>query len=363
MKLVLSRLVRPAPNAALASIASLFILAAGLLSPAIAAAQDKGKWSDLYMYQGPDREQRLIEGAQKEGMLTLYTSINSKDAIPITEAFEKKYKVKVALWKASSEKVLQRTVTETRAGHYSVDVIDTNSPEMEALHREHVLAEFYSPAFKDIPPAAFPPHREYVAERLNLFTLAYNTNLVKPEEVPKTYDDLLSPRWAGKIGIETGDIDWFAAMIKYMGEEKGTAWFRKLAASHPQLQTGHTLMVELLAAGQLQILVSAYNHNVAREHDKGAPIAWKALSPTFGHANGIGLARNAQHPHAALLFAQFLLSREGQELIKSLHRIPSSNAVESQLNQFPYQLVDPAIVLDEADKWQKLWTQIFVESK
>lgn len=339
------------------------VFTAGLLAAGAGSAQDKGKWSDFYMYKGADREQRLIEGAQKEGTLTLYTSINSKDAIPIAEAFEKKYKVKVALWKASSEKVLQRTVTEARAGRFTVDAIDTNGPEMEALHRENILSEFYSPAFKDIPAAAFPPHREYVAERLNFFTLAYNSKLVKPEEVPRSYDDLLSPRWAGKIGIETGDIDWFAAMVKYMGEEKGIAYFRKMAASHPQLQTGHTLLVELLAAGQVQILVSAYNHNVAREHDKGAPVEWKALPPTFGHANGIGLSRNAPHPHAALLFAEFLLSREGQELIKSRHRIPSSNAVPSPLNQFPYQLVDPAIVLDEADKWQKLWTQIFVQSK
>jgi iron(III) transport system substrate-binding protein len=324
---------------------------------------EKTRLSDIYMYQGADREQRLVDEAQKEGTVVLYTSINSKDAIPITAAFEKKYKIKVALWKASSEKVLQRTVTEARAGHFTPDVIDTNGPEMEALYREKILAEFYSPVFRDIPTAAFPAHRQYVADRLNFFTLAYNTKLVKPEEVPKTYDDLLSPRWVGKIGIETGDVDWFAAMVKYMGEEQGLAYFRKLAESRPQLQTGHTLMVELLAAGQLQILISAYNHNVARENEKGAPVAWKALTPTFGRPNGIGLSRNAPHPYAGLLFAEFMLSREGQELIKSRHRIPSSRAVDSPLNKFQYELIDPSIVLDEADKWQKIWSQIFLQAK
>ena len=125
--------------------------------------------------------------------------------------------------------MLQRAVTEARAGRFACDVLETNGPEMEALYREKLLAEFYSPHFKDLPPAAFPKHRHYVADRFNFFTIGYNTNLVKPDEVPNSYQDLLHPRFAGKIGLESGDTDWFAAMVKHMGEEEGLAFFRKLA--------------------------------------------------------------------------------------------------------------------------------------
>ncbi|HEV7618372.1 MAG TPA: extracellular solute-binding protein [Burkholderiaceae bacterium] len=324
-----------------------------------AFAQEKSRHYDLYMYKGPDREQRLLEGARKEGTVVIYTSLNLKDSVPITEAFEKKYGIKTSLWRAGSEKVLNRSVTEARAGRFSPDVIETNGPEMEAMYRENLLSEFYSPAFKDIPSVAFPAHRHYVATRFNFFVLGYNTNLVKPEDVPNTFQDLLHPRWAGKIGIEASDSDWFAAVVKSMGEKEGLAYFRKLAESRPQMRTGHTLMAELLSAGELPIAATVYNQNVERLVQKGAPVKWKPLAPTFGRPNAISVAKKAPHPHAALLFADFMLSREGQELIKQRNRVPSSNAVDSPLNKFPYRMIDPVIVLDESAKWEKLWANLF----
>ncbi|MDB5772113.1 MAG: hypothetical protein JWM42_2487 [Burkholderia sp.] len=322
-------------------------------------AQEKSKHYDLFMYQGADREKRLLEGAKKEGTVVIYTSLNLKDSVPITEAFEKKYGIKTALWRAGSEKVLNRAVTEARAGRYAPDIIETNGPEMEAMFRENLLSEFYSPAFKDIPKVAFAPHRHYVATRFNFFVLGYNTKLVKPEEVPNTFQDLLHPRWIGKIGIESGDSDWFAAVVKSMGEKEGLAYFRKLAEMKPQMRVGHTLMAELLSAGELPLAATVYNQNVERLVQKGAPVKWKPLAPTFGRPNAISVAKQAPHPHAAMLFVDFMLSHEGQELLKQRNRVPSSNAVDSPLNKFPYQMIDPVIVLDESAKWEKLWANLF----
>jgi iron(III) transport system substrate-binding protein len=281
--------------------------------------------------------------------------------VPITEAFEKKYGVKVSLWRAGSEKVLQRAVTEARAGRFAFDVLETNGPEMEAMHREKLLEEFFSPHFKDLPPAAFPKHRHYVADRFNFFTIAYNTKLVKPEEVPNSYEDLLHPRFAGKIGLEAGDADWFGAMVKHMGEAKGLAYFRKLAATKPQIRTGHTLMAELVAAGEIPLAAAVYNHNAERLTVKGAPIKWKALTPTFGRPNAVGVARQAPHPNAALLFADFMLSPEGQQLIKERNRVPASRAVDTKLNKFPFEMIDPVITLDEDAKWEKHWSELFLK--
>src|SRR2546428_4345468 len=149
---------------------------------------------DLYMYKGADRDQRILQGAKKEGQVLVYTSLNLKDSVPIAEAFEKKYGVKLQLWRSSSEKVLQRALTEARGGHFAVDAFELNGPEMEALYREAMLEEFHSPQFRNLPPQAFPKHRHYAADRFNFFTIAYNTNLVKPNEVPNSYEDLLHPR-------------------------------------------------------------------------------------------------------------------------------------------------------------------------
>jgi iron(III) transport system substrate-binding protein len=229
-----------------AAFAAIVALLLGWATPAPAQPErGANPHRELYLYQGADREPRLIAGARKERQLTLYTSLNLKDSVPLTEAFEKKYGVKVSLWRAGSEKVVQRAVAESRAGRFAFDVLETNGPEMEAMHREKLLEEFFSPHFKDLPPAAFPKHRHYVADRFNFFTIVYNTKLVKPEDVPNSYQDLLHPRFAGRIGIEAGDVDWFGAMVKHMGEAKGLAYFRKLSETMPQIRSGHTLMAEL----------------------------------------------------------------------------------------------------------------------
>lgn len=341
---------------------------AALCAASLPAAQAQapaaaGPHQQIYLYQGADRDQRVLQGAKKEGRVVVYTSLNTKDSVPISEAFEKKYGVKVVLWRSSSEKVLQRAVTEHRAGRYAVDAFELNGPELEAMYREGLLDKFHSPQSKNMPPQAFAKNGAYVADRFNFFTIAYNTKLVKPDEVPNSYEDLAHPRWIGKIGIEAGDTDWFGSIVKHMGEEKGLALFRKIAQMKPQIRTGHTLISELVASGEIPLAATIYNHNAERLKVKGAPIEWKALNPTFGRPNGVAVAKRAEHPHAALLFVDFMLSLEGQRLLEKRNRVPASNKVESKLNDFPYQMIDPVVVIDEAEKWEKLWSELFLQGK
>jgi iron(III) transport system substrate-binding protein len=337
-----------------------------LLAPLVARAQPVNPESPhkaLYAYEGPDREARILAEGRKQGQVVVYTSLNTKDSVPITEAFEKRTGIKVQLWRASSEKVLQRAVTEARAGRFNCDILETNGPEMEAMYREKLLEPFYSPHFKDLPAAAFPKHRHYVADRFNFFTIGYNTNLVKPEEVPASYEELATPRWSGRVGIEASDVDWFGAMVKAMGEEKGLAFFRKLSENKPQLRTGHTLMAELLASGEIPLVATIYNHNVERLAVKGAPVKWKPLTPTFGRPNAIGVCKRSPRPHAALAFADFMLSREGQTILKERNRVPASLSVDTHLNKFPFQMIDPVITLDENDRWEKIWSDLFLKGQ
>jgi len=340
------------------------LVIASLAAPALALAQPKpGPHGELYQYQGADRDQRVLAGAKKEGSVVVYTSLNTKDSLPITEVFEKKYGVKVELWRSSSERVLQRALTEARAGRYAVDAFELNGPELEVMWREGLLDRFYSPQAKNMPPQAFAKSGAYVADRFNFFTIAYNTKLVKPDEVPSSYEDLLKPHWVGRIGIEASDTDWFGSIVHAMGEQKGIAFFRKLAEMKPQMRTGHTLMAELVSSGEIPLAATIYNHNAERLKVKGAPIEWKALAPTFGRPNGVAVAKRAAHPNAALLFVDFMLSLEGQRLIQKVNRVPASDKVDSKLNDFPYQMIDPVVVIDEAPKWEKLWSELFLKGQ
>jgi iron(III) transport system substrate-binding protein len=176
-----------------------------------------------------------MTAASQERVVNVYTSMQLQDSGPIAQAFEKKHAIKVNLWRASGEKIVQRVLTEARGGRHEVDVIETDGAQMEILYREKQLVPLPAAAFADVPESIVPAHRHYVPTRLSLYVLAYNTRLVPPQDVPTRYEDLLQPRWAGKVGVESADVAWFAAVTKAMGEEKGLDFFRRFAATRPSL--------------------------------------------------------------------------------------------------------------------------------
>ena len=336
-------------------------LAALALSAVFAAlAQAPAKNDEVYRYRGADRDARLVQRAKQEGSVVLYTSLAPTESKPLAEAFEKKYGVKVDLWRALSDKVVQRTVTEAQAHKHAVDVIETNGPEMEMIAREKLLAEFHSPYLADLPAGAIPAHRTWLPDRMNFFVVAFNTTKVKREEIPASYEGFLDPKWKGRIGIEATDSEWMATLIKKWGNEKGMDFFRKLSAMKPDVRKGHVLLAELIAAGEVPVGLTVYNSNVESLRKRGAPIDFVPVDPVAARPQGIGVTRNAPHPNAALLFADFVLSPEGQHLFESMGRVPASTRVKSHLNNFPFTLIDPVTILDESDKWGKLWDELFI---
>ena len=162
-------------------ILSYTLIACCILFANASPAQPGKSTATLALYEGPDREQRLLQGARQEGALTVYTSLTVEDITELAAAFEKKYGIKVKFWRASSEKIVQRIVTETRAGRFDFDLVETNGPELETLHREQLLQKATSPHNADLIPQAILPHREWVGTRLNMFVQIYNTKLVKKE--------------------------------------------------------------------------------------------------------------------------------------------------------------------------------------
>ena len=333
--------------------------------PGAAFAQAaRGAMAEFAGYEGADRTQRLVDGAKKEGPLSIYTSAQSEDMGALVAGFEKKYGLKSTTWRAGSEKVLQRAVTEARAGRHTVDVIETNGPELESMSREKVLQAVKSSHHAQLLPAAIRPHGEWVGTRLNVFVQAYNTKLVKKEEQPKTWDDLLHARWKGKLGIEADDQDWLSGVVGDLGEARGVKLFKDIvAANGMSVRKGHTLLTQLVVSGEIPFALTVYSYKAEQFKQKGAPIDWFTIGTAIARPNGIGVARQAPNPHSALLFYDFEISEEGQRILAGRDFVPTNTRVDAGASKMPLKVVDSRVMLDEYEKWTKLYEEIFLAKR
>jgi ABC-type Fe3+ transport system substrate-binding protein len=331
------------------------------LGAMLAAPQPSRAQSEVIHYQGPDREQRLLEGAKKEGgTLTFYSSLPVDDSGPLIEAFQKKYGIKVSLWRGSSENLVQRIVTEARANRFEVDLVTTNGTDLEPLHREGVLQPVRSPHLDNLIQGAIPAHREWVAIFINVFVQAYNTNAVKKEELPRSFRDLLDPKWKGKLGIEAEDADWFSEVVKSLGEEEGLKLFRDLVATNGlSVRKGHTLLQNLVAAGEVPLALTIYSYGAEQLKKNGAPFDWFVLPPAIGRPNGIAVAKRTQRPHAAALFYDFLLT-EGQDILAGRNYVPTRKDIETPFRSGPLKVIESASFIDHGKKWQDLYREIIL---
>ncbi|RXZ36766.1 extracellular solute-binding protein [Oxalobacteraceae bacterium CAVE-383] len=326
-------------------------------TPSTAATNSSGPAG----YTGAERQQRLMEGAKKEGELMVYTSIQAPDFADVAAAFEKKYGVKIKVWRSSSENILQRAVSEGRAGRYDADVVETSGPELESLHREKMLQAVASPYLGDLIEQAIPPHREWIGTRLDIFTFAYNTKLVKPEDLPKTYEDLLDPKWKGKLAIEADDSDWFASIVTQLGEAKGIKLFRDIVAVNGiSVRKGHTLLTNMVASGEVPLALDVYNYKVEQMKKQGVPVDWFAITPAIAAPQAVAMFRHAPHPNAAVLFFDFMLS-DAQPILQKHHFVMSGKKMMTPLSDMPLKFIDSKVTLDENDKWSKLFEEIFIK--
>jgi iron(III) transport system substrate-binding protein len=340
----------------------MILVAAALLAAGIAQGQGKPSTAELGALAGPDREQKLLEGAKKEGELNIYTSAQSDDMGALVTAFEKKYGIKVSVWRSSSEKVLQRSIQEARGNRHTMDVAETNGPELEAMSREKILQKIASPYHKDLIEQAIRPHGEWVGTRLNVFVQAYNTGLVKKEDLPKTWEDLANPKWKGKLGIEQEDSDWLAGQFTELGEARATKVFKDIVANNGvSVRKGHTLLTQLVVSGEIPFALTVYNYKAEQLKGKGAPIDWFSIGPAIARPNGVGVAKQAPHPHAAVLFYDFEISPEGQKILSGRDFVPTSKKVDTPLNKIPMKFVDARVALDEFQKWEKLYAELFTK--
>jgi iron(III) transport system substrate-binding protein len=334
---------------------TLFALAVALACCAPARAQSL---SELALDGQPDRLQRLAAAAKKEGTLTLYTSIPERDMAVLAADFDKRYGVKVNLWRASSVKVLQRAAAEARANRWDFDAIAISSPEMEAMHRERLLQEVRSSHHADLLPDAMPAHRAWVPQFLNIFVQAYNTSKVRKEELPKSYAELADPKWKSRLGVEAADSEWYCGVIKNLGEEKGTNLFRDIVATAGwSVRSGHSLLANLVASGEVPLALTVYSYRMEQLKSAGAPVEWFGIDPVIGRANGAGVSRRPPHPNAALLFYEYLIS-DAQPLMVKMNYVAANTRIASSLRGVKVRFIDPRMPLEELDRCAKAFDEL-----
>lgn len=303
---------------------AVFLTAIVILPGAAVSAPKKPMTpAELFLYKGADRQHILEEGAKKEGKLTFYTSGILKQAVnPVVAAFEKKYPfIKVEVWRASSGPLISRASEEYKSKRYLMDVMEGTQTNMLFLQEVGVVASYYSPNFASLEEEALTPGpgggSYATAFRSSGIGFGYNTKMITKDQLPKTYQDLADPKWKGKLAIAGSDtgVNWASAVNASAGEEV----LKKIAKQNfPVHMVSAQAMLDMIANGEYAGSPSIFDSHVVGMKKKGAPVAWVPLEPVRVNLGQLAIAKNAPHPHAALLFADFETSRESAEIHRTV---------------------------------------------
>ena len=291
---------------------------------------------EVMLYNKPDRQKILLEGAKKEGKITWYTSLIIDQVVrPVKEAFEKKYPfIQIEPFRGNSERIVQKMFAEYQGKRYEVDIMD-GTVTAPMVKKGGYLQRFYSPHLAEYPAELKDPQGYWGVSNVYYFALGYNTRMVKPGEVPKTYEDLLNPRWKGQMMWSTSRGSGAPMMIgnifQSMGQEAGKAYLQKLKAQNVAKSTAsNRQLLDLVIAGEYPLALHIFHHHAYISRTAGAPVDWAPLEPLSATINTISPVTRSPHPHAAMLLLDFILSEEGQKVIQAANYLPSHPKVPAK---------------------------------
>ncbi len=319
--------------------------------------------AQLALYQGADREKILIEGAKKESQLTFYNSHTWFRTF--VKDFEKKYPfIKVSEWRNDSKNVLRRMLEEAKSARSLVDVVETTPETMGVLKRDGLLQEYYSPEARYYPDELKPKGKNgffYLPDRETYSSLGFNTALVPPATAPRSLKDLLDPKWKGKMAItstSTG-VRWIGSALDNLGRE----YLEKMAEQEVRVQDmAAAALLGLVVSGEVPLSPTIFDANV-----KGAPVEWRPLEPVVTNVGSSGLSPKAPNPHAALLFLDFLHSKEGQLLMMKGGLWSPREDIGTVDQKFKKNYLDEKYSLEELEvkytQWENLMRQLFIRKR
>jgi len=325
------------------------------------ASEAENVYAKLSALAGQERRDELVACAEEEGRLSFYTSMTAEVADASAKGFEDAFDIEVSLYRASSEAVLQRILQEQSAKFAGNDVVETNSRELTALNKEGKLAD-YEGERRDLVPET-GRFEGWTATRFNLFAPSWNTDRIGGVGgPPRRWEDLADPRYDGQLAMEVDDYDWYMTLYAYWQEQgKSETEIDKLFAGMARgakIVKGHTVMGELLSAGQYAVIASPYTYAIERQKQEGAPVEYQpVVEPVIARPNGIALMKTATNPCSALLFTDWLLE-EGQKIIAAQNLTPSITEGEDPLKDIEVIAVDNAKLLDEGAEWSKKYESV-----
>ncbi|MGZ9173906.1 MAG: ABC transporter substrate-binding protein [Candidatus Binatia bacterium] len=269
-----------------------------------------------------------IDGAKKEGKFVLYTAMQPEDSTKLIELYRSRFPfVDASFFRAGSAPLLNRILTESRAGRSLFDAVSGKVSDLLLLQKRGLLGTMSSSELAAYPDKFKDKQSRWVDIYNNYYTIAYNSQRVRPSEVPTAWEGLLDPRWRdGKITLDPRSYDWYFGMLTAWGGQRGGDFMRKLNQQKPAFRDGNVLIANLLAAGEFPIAIT-YAHLVERLRTRGAPVDWVSLKPMVAAPISIALAARPMNPNAANLFVDLVLSKEGSEILKSMGRVPTRGDV------------------------------------
>jgi iron(III) transport system substrate-binding protein len=313
------------------------------------------------------RQAVLAERAKAEKEVTFYSSLQASDSEPFTRAFNKRYPfIKVNTYRISGQKQVIRVQTEMNAGQHMVDVTNGSSAQAYAIKKIGALDPYHTPQREFFSTLHKDKEGYFTPTFINPVVLGYNTKLVKRNEAPRSYQDLLDPRWKGQLILDTEEFPWFAVLMKHLGKDKGLDYMKRLARQDILMARGRTAQVQLIIAGERSVGIALNSSSVVDFKAQGAPIDWTILDPYYAKPNMIMLARHAPHPHAAALLIDWTLSEEGQTILTSFGYVVARRGVKQSVPALLEKdsiLADPDFIGPVLDETGREFRRIFTGGK
>ena len=277
-----------------------------------------------------ERHKALVKGAQGEGELAVYGAMRVDELSQLIKVFNKRYPfLKLNMARLAGRRVVTRIETEYRAGRHTMDIAGGFANIAHSLKAGGLIDPYYSPERRFFPLKNSDKEGYFAPSYITPVVLGYNPKMVNRSELPKTYEELLQPKWKGKLFMDEEDYDWFVVMMRHFGRSKGLDFMKKLAANDVAVRRSRILQLQMIVAGERPIGIALHGNSLLDFKDKGAPIDYVILEPYFAKPSEIMLGRYAPHPHAAALFLDWILSEEGQSLQSSFGRIVARKGIKS----------------------------------
>lgn len=305
------------------------------LWPSVVFAQSvEVKLAALEKLPAEERRQKLYEQAKTEGEAVIYANMDISAMKPLTDGFMKRFPdTKATSVHFSGAAIITRLESEARAGKPLSDVVLSGQLGVLALIDKKIALRYRSPEREFIRAGLKDQEGLWTAYMTNVMVSAYNTRQVKRDEAPHHVNDLLKPRWKGRLTMDSQSYVWFGTMLQYLGEETGLRFMKQLNGQNISHQRGRRLMTQLVAAGEFDMAVETNLNSVLSLAKQGAPLAFAPMQPYFLSPSLVFMSANAPHPYSAALFIDFLLSEEGQKIVVTTNRMPANGKVKSPESQ------------------------------